>query len=641
MIQRITEGISGLEAANLIYSNDLVAETVNSVIFDGGIDTQPIVLAPIREQDGFINRTSGAISTVATGWHTYTYAVDLAAFSALLASGDTLAASTCIAGFYDENEQFLGPFGQGTGDAQRHTDVTLTGVPAGTRFIKVNSREPSPLPVLVAQASMSYRTKAETDKIEASLFALRTPENGVYTELEPVEILEGRCIDPSDGTLRPLASWHTKRCRVVSGDLYVSGRTALETTCLLAWYDGADNFIKSEYVGTGSETLYVNVAVQAPANAVYIRINGTSAQGAAMSFEGRYVFSDISQAVFAPSATLPYDPNVAGAITSLVLFNQTIRETLYLKQFGRYAGTGEGGNRRWYLEIWDSDTDALAYGADNPTGRWTNNTDFKGVEQKYIYNQAGVVVGSVVFNWANAWPSGGYLDTGTLASAQLSTDIFKFIPQAGGTSRWAGKRLVSNGDSIMAASNSFLVRAAQQLGMVLVQNYAIGGSTIAQRAAQPTQRDPIVIRYTAMDDDADIVIIAASTNDCNYSWTPWGEFTDRTPNTFLGAAHMLCRGLKEKYVGKTILFLTAIKRNQDLPTPESTNGEGKTQKDYADALKEVCAYWGIPVLDMFSECILNPFLPEYVAAYMSDGTHPNAAGHAIMADRLVGYLNQL
>ena len=172
-----------------------------------------------------------------------------------------------------------------------------------------------------------------------------------------------------------------------------------------------------------------------------------------------------------------------------------------------------------------------------------------------------------------------------------------------------------------------------------LQNNGISGCTIAEQSGNTTGRDPIINRYTDMDDDADLVIIAAGTNDCNYSWTPFGDFTDRTKNTFQGAMHLLCEGLIKKYPGKMILFMTPIKRAQDMPTPESTNSYGKTQKDYADAIKAICGYWGLPVLDMYNECWLNPFIAEIATEYFdSVKTHPTAEGQLIMADILTSHL---
>ena len=65
-----------------------------------------------------------------------------------------------------------------------------------------------------------------------------------------------------------------------------------------------------------------------------------------------------------------------------------------------------------------------------------------------------------------------------------------------------------------------------------------------------------------MTDDAEIIIVAAGTNDWNYAWTPLGDMASRTNYTFYGALHNLCIGLLNKYIGKTIIFMTPIKRKK-------------------------------------------------------------------------------
>lgn len=218
----------------------------------------------------------------------------------------------------------------------------------------------------------------------------------------------------------------------------------------------------------------------------------------------------------------------------------------------------------------------------------------------------------------------------------------------------SGKKFIAIGDSITTyervgvdgqnPQSNYFVRACADMGALMLENYSIGGSTISQRAADPTGRNPISIRYTDMRDDADFVIVSAGTNDCTHAWTPLGTFADSTVNTFYGAMHVLCQGLKAKYIGKYIVFLTPIRRYHapaGMTTPTSPNANGETPQQYVDAIIEVCNYYGIPVLDNYRTCILNPFIEEYRNEYMSDGTHPNAAGHIIMKDRLVNFLRQL
>ncbi|MEB4856079.1 SGNH/GDSL hydrolase family protein [Priestia megaterium] len=210
---------------------------------------------------------------------------------------------------------------------------------------------------------------------------------------------------------------------------------------------------------------------------------------------------------------------------------------------------------------------------------------------------------------------------------------------------WKDKKFVWNGDSIPEGWTPttgyekilpYPIRVASYFDAKL-DNKSIGGSVIAVKESDPTTRNPIVTRFQDMPNDADLVVIAGITNDWNYTWTPIGTMTDRTNFTLYGALHNLILGLIEKYPAKPILFMSPIKRDTD---PNKVNGNGKTLKEYVDILKEVCRFYGVPVLDMFSECTINPSIPSHVTNYIPDGTHPNNAGHEIMTRRVVGYLKQ-
>lgn len=246
----------------------------------------------------------------------------------------------------------------------------------------------------------------------------------------------------------------------------------------------------------------------------------------------------------------------------------------------------------------------------------------------------------------------------------------------------SGKKIVFLGDSIPHGQSyagnipiPYPQVVANNLGMKLV-NYGIGGSTIAQQtnyggafqsktefdyASKDTSkiyqvisgqsytsykysngawvtdtgsyRTPITARYSFMDDDAEIVCVHCTTNDFQYNWTDLGTFEDTGVNTYYGALHTLIKGLMEKYEGKTIFFITPLKRAQDpYTTPTSANGKGKTLKDYRDILMEVCAFYGLPVIDAWGESGLNPHLDFQTDLWDSVLTHPLQKGHKLLGD---------
>lgn len=212
-----------------------------------------------------------------------------------------------------------------------------------------------------------------------------------------------------------------------------------------------------------------------------------------------------------------------------------------------------------------------------------------------------------------------------------------------------GKKIVTIGDSITQGyklennEQRWAEQVASLFNMTLI-NYGIGGSEIAQFKDGNNQYNPMCIRYVDMDDDADLVVVAGGTNDWNHNHTTLGDFGDKSIHTFYGALDVLCRGLLAKYVGKNIMFITPIKRWHGLADGAeyyNPNTMGYTLEQFVEAIKKVCGFYGIPVLDMFNECTINPIIPEIAEAYIPDGTHPNYEGHKIMARQIAGFISKL
>ncbi len=210
-----------------------------------------------------------------------------------------------------------------------------------------------------------------------------------------------------------------------------------------------------------------------------------------------------------------------------------------------------------------------------------------------------------------------------------------------------GKTILGIGDSITQADGceaGWIMRVADNLGMIGI-NKGINGSTIAVKESNPDERAPMVTRYQDMP-DADVVVVLGGSNDWYYAWTPIGEFADRTNYTFYGALHNLIQGLMQKYADSLIVFCTPIKRGN---TANLTNSNGKTLDEYCDIIKEVCAYYGVAVLDCNRDVQLAPFVPWQNNKYFlvpggqteSDYTHPNDLGHTKIAAYITGQIKAL
>ena len=247
---------------------------------------------------------------------------------------------------------------------------------------------------------------------------------------------------------------------------------------------------------------------------------------------------------------------------------------------------------------------------------------------------------------------------------------------------WQGKTLIWTGDSIPHGqtmegnvATPYPQIVAKNLGMTL-KNYAIGGSTFAKKSNYGTafgsktdfdnaekdtrlyydvitgqtyttygydtssstwkamgagvSRTPLSERLHLMV-DGDLVVYAGGTNDFQYNWTEVGTMEDRDNTTFYGALHITILALLEKYYGKQIIFCTPIKRCQNpYTTITSKNNSNLTLKEYGNIIKEVCDYYSIPVIDLYSVSGLNPHVASQSALFDSYKTHPLQAGHDIL-----------
>lgn len=213
-----------------------------------------------------------------------------------------------------------------------------------------------------------------------------------------------------------------------------------------------------------------------------------------------------------------------------------------------------------------------------------------------------------------------------------------------------GKKAVFLGDSITAGSgitdkeHNIYWQKFGHLSGATCKGYGISGHRIADQHAEETGTyTPFVNRVEQMDEDADIVVIFGGTNDYGHGDAPLGSFGDRTPDTFYGAMHALCLKLIERYPASQIVFMTPLHRLGE--NGGSLNEKGVRHvgslEDYVNIISEVCAYYAIPVLDLFRVSGMQPAVPVLRERYMPDGLHPNDAGAELIARKLLGFLKTL
>lgn len=186
------------------------------------------------------------------------------------------------------------------------------------------------------------------------------------------------------------------------------------------------------------------------------------------------------------------------------------------------------------------------------------------------------------------------------------------------------------GDSITAGYNNNEISYVDYLSdkFNTVRKYGMSGTSISK---QESVTDSFLERYEAMDNDADVILVMGGTNDFALN-VPLGDFNSENTYNFYGAMKTLVKGLLEKYPDKKIFFVTELDRVID------SNGIGVLYTDYLTAIKEVCRYYAIPVLDLNSNLGFNAKNTKQAELYLPDYLHPNNEGHKIIANKIEKYI---
>jgi len=189
--------------------------------------------------------------------------------------------------------------------------------------------------------------------------------------------------------------------------------------------------------------------------------------------------------------------------------------------------------------------------------------------------------------------------------------------------RLYSKKWHTLGDSI-TATNTY------GYNFVLVARYAMvhGNYGISGTKLGGTDSDSMVNRFGTMSNDADIITVYGGTNDKTQGLAI-GTFSDTTNATFYGSLHLICQGLIDKYPTKKIGFITPM---------QTTASDGTLP--YVDAIIAVCANYAIPVLDLYRKGGISRQESQR-AALIADYIHPNATGHALLADKVESFLLSL
>ena len=196
------------------------------------------------------------------------------------------------------------------------------------------------------------------------------------------------------------------------------------------------------------------------------------------------------------------------------------------------------------------------------------------------------------------------------------------------------KRILILGDSItegaLATSieKSFVGRLKNEYKLDVI-NYGVGGTRIARQRHHVygcTMYDyDFNLRLTAMESEADIIIVFGGTNDYGHGDS---SFYGDDEYSFEGALKILCAGIKKKYPTSRVLFLTPLQRiGVDRPIDHSL-------EEFASMIKNEALSNGFDVLDLYNDKDFIAGTKSFSEKISPDNLHPNDLGHEALASKI-------
>jgi lysophospholipase L1-like esterase len=259
---------------------------------------------------------------------------------------------------------------------------------------------------------------------------------------------------------------------------------------------------------------------------------------------------------------------------------------------------------------------------------------------------------------------GGYTSTAQLINVESLTDALVFdgtiIPQGYYftekvnvptallrfnelTQPLINKNWVAMGDSITLQA-IYIPPVRSTTGLLTAVNLGVNGQVLRTMADNLTQ---------SMVDAADVITVFGGTNDYGHGAGGIGAMTDASSvNSTYGSVRLLIETIyglinsstltnTEKH-SKKVVFVTPLMRGSYVSTPTFippvAGSGGKTLLGIRNAIIEVCAEFGIPVFDAYSESGVNQLNIGYT---LPDGLHPSAIGCSVFGVRLGKFLNNL
>lgn len=174
------------------------------------------------------------------------------------------------------------------------------------------------------------------------------------------------------------------------------------------------------------------------------------------------------------------------------------------------------------------------------------------------------------------------------------------------------------------------------------KNYGKDGGTITDIADVnsnlwlSTQVTNAIAEYP----EADYLVLEGGCNDADQLHEEGlgeisADYVNFDESTFSGAMEALILRLLTAYPEAKLAYVIPQKMGG-----WGTNFNGRIYVTYFERAKEICKKWGVPVLDLWNECPLNPLLSCHGSFY-TDGQHLTLAGYEYITPRIEAFMEGL
>lgn len=197
---------------------------------------------------------------------------------------------------------------------------------------------------------------------------------------------------------------------------------------------------------------------------------------------------------------------------------------------------------------------------------------------------------------------------------------------------------------------------ANRLGMTPLVINAVSGSLVTKGIRTDRLESSSEERCAGLGTSPDIIFIAMGLNDYTYS-APMGDWNGRTnPGddavyTFRNAYATMLERIRINYPNALTIVITPFYAGRGINIgPNLVNGIPLCEKDYVDAVIDICNIMNVPYIDGFTIGFNKVnYYPKFCSDNASTPTHPNAAGQLAIADSVIdeiafkcsGFINTL